>query len=574
MAALDTLARAGTGRAFADLDADAQQRLIARWASSRAPHGALLRGLGSALSLAHLDRGEVRSQLAPPRERPRVAEPPPRGVHDAIDWPDGEPIECDVVVVGTGAGGAVIGAALAERGHAVVHVEEGRFHPRTELGGPALDAHARLYAPSALALGNVQVPIFSGRLLGGSTAINTGSCHRTPAWAHARWAELAGDAAMERSAFEPFYEAIERALRTAPCTARLAGPIASVFERGCAAIGASHGPVLRNAPDCEAGGFCDFGCQRGARRSVDVSFIPRALARGAVVLTRARVERVIVEGVRARGVVAVDARGRSLSIRARAVVLAAGALRTPSLLSRIDRLSSLRSIGAHLRIQPSAAIAGVMPERIDPLSHVPQGWASDDLLAAGVLIVAANPDPSLAPSVLGQLGRALSESLATLDRTAVLGVLAADLESEGRIVASVANHPIALYRLTPRDRARLTQGISRAAQILRAAGATRLMPVSTRPRVLDGARAWRDYESNELPEDDLRLVSFHPMGTCRMASDPSRGVIDSDHRVFGIDQLFVADASALPGPLGVNPQVTIMAAALRAADAVERAIAS
>lgn len=573
VAALDLASRARTGRSFADLDARAQQRLLAIWARSRAPHGELLRAATGAVALAHLDRARVREHLAPPREAVAAAKGLPRGVCEATAWPDEDVIECDVVVVGTGAGGAVLGATLAERGHAVVFVEQGGWHARSALGGPALDAYARLYAPSALALGNVRIPIFSGRMVGGSTAINTGSCHRAPPWAHERWADLVGDVGLERSAFDPYYDEIERALAVAPCPEHLAGPIADVFRRGCEAIGATHGPVARNAPDCEAGGFCDFGCARGARRSVDVSFVPRALARGALVLTRARVERVVVEGRDARGVVARDTRGRALEIRARAVVLAAGALRTPALLARTDRLARLRTIGAHLRVQPSAGIAGVMPERMGAFSHVPQGWASDDLLGTGILVVAANPDPSVAAMVLGQVGAALSGALDAIDRTAVLGVLTADLESEGRLARALGDHPIALYRLTSGDRARIARGVARAGEILRCAGARRILPLTARPRVVDGERAWRDFERTELGSADLRLLSFHPMGTCRMASDPARGVVDLDHRVFGIERLFVVDASAIPGPLGVNPQLTIMAAALRAAGAVEREIA-
>src|SRR5690606_32438903 len=116
-----------------------------------------------------------------------------------------------------------------------------------------------------------------------------------------------------------------------------------------------------------------------------------------------------------------DRDGRAIEIRARAVVLAAGALRTPRLLSRIERLRGMRAIGAHLRIQPSAGIAGVLHERIAPFRHVPQGWASDDLLGRGILVVAAQPDASLAASVLGRSGRPLAEALDAVDHTAFLG---------------------------------------------------------------------------------------------------------------------------------------------------------
>ncbi|UJR84123.1 GMC family oxidoreductase N-terminal domain-containing protein [Sandaracinus amylolyticus] len=571
VAALDVLARARHARGFADLDRASQRSLVDAWSGSRSPAGVIARALASVTGLAHLDRSSVRACVGPARERPVIDERPPRGISDASEWPDLEPIDCDVVVVGTGAGGAALGTTLARRGLAVVFVEEGTWRPRRALGGPALDAHRRLYAPTAWAIGNVRVPIFSGRTLGGSTAINTGSCFRAPRWAHARWAELAGSSELELEQLAPYYDDAERALGVAPCSRALAGPIADVIARGCDALSASHGPVARNAPDCEAGGFCDFGCARGARRSTDVSFLPSALARGALVLTAARAERVILEGRHARGLVVRDRAGREIVIRARAVVLAAGALRTPRLLARIDRLRRMRALGAHLRIQPSAGIAGVLSERIEPFRHVPQGWASDDLIGRGIMVLAAQPDPSLAASVLGSAGGALTEAMDAIDHTAFLGVLAADLESEGRLrLDAPGGHPIASYVLARDDRVRLARGVARAGEILRAAGAKRIVPLVERSRVLDGARAWRAYEQGALWDDPLRLVSFHPMGTCRMASDPSLGVIDLDHHVWGLEDLFVVDASAIPGPLGVNPQVAIVAMALRAAECVER----
>jgi choline dehydrogenase-like flavoprotein len=65
---------------------------------------------------------------------------------------------------------------------------------------------------------------------------------------------------------------------------------------------------------------------------------------------------------------------------------------------------------------------------------------------------------------------------------------------------------------------------------------------------------------------DWLCTAFHPLGTCRMATGPSAGVIDATHQVFGAPGLYVMDGSAVPGPPAVNPQVTIMALATRAAD--------
>jgi choline dehydrogenase-like flavoprotein len=65
---------------------------------------------------------------------------------------------------------------------------------------------------------------------------------------------------------------------------------------------------------------------------------------------------------------------------------------------------------------------------------------------------------------------------------------------------------------------------------------------------------------------DWLLTAFHPLGTCRMATSAARGVVSPDHEVFGLPGLYIADGSVVPSSVGVNPQVTIMAMATRAAD--------
>ncbi len=570
--ALDLSARARTGRSFADLDRARQQALLEAWASG-GPIGPVASLVGMIVNLAHLDRPPIRAALESRAREPRPVadEAAPRGIIDATELPEDE-MECDVVVVGTGAGGAVAGTELAQRGHAVVFIEAGPYRGRAAFGGAALEAYGSLYAKAAIAIGDPPIPIMSGSLVGGSTAINTGTCFRPPDWAHARWVAQAGDPALSLDALAADYDAVERTLDVVPCTRGLAGPIADVLGRGCEALGLPHGPTRRNARGCDAQGFCDFGCARGARRSVDLAYLPAALARGAVVLTGASAEHVIMEGGRAVGVRARTRTGRSISVRGRAVLLAAGALRTPGVLGRSALARPLPALGRHLRLQPSAGIVGVMKERIDGFSRVAQGWASDGLLAAGILIVAAQHDASLAATVLGLTGERLQSALDEAPHAASLGVLAADLDSEGTIAAVWSGHPVVRYRLSREDRRRLEQGLASAARVLHTAGASRLVPLVDGAQVFDGARGYRALVGGGLAGRRMRLVSFHPMGTARMARRARDGVVDAEHRVFGARGLYVVDASAIPGPLGVNPQLAIMAMARRASRVVDAEI--
>jgi choline dehydrogenase-like flavoprotein len=127
--------------------------------------------------------------------------------------------------------------------------------------------------------------------------------------------------------------------------------------------------------------------------------------------------------------------------------------------------------------------------------------------------------------------------------------------------------PIVRYTMTPEDVVRLKRGIELSMEMLIAAGARRLYPGvvgagSLAPRELD------DFRRREIPASDIPMVSYHPLGTCQMGTDPKSSVVGLDHQAHDLPGLFVVDGSAVRGPLGVNPQLTIMAVAARAADQI------
>lgn len=562
---VDAACRLTHGRGIADLDRRAQQRALARLRRV-GPLSAVLDASHLLFGLAHFDRPDVRARLPTIEPSPARPERSPwtERVLRAADLE--EDLECDALVIGTGAGGAVVGAELAARGHAVVFVEEGPLRGRDELGGGAVHAHRRLYRPPAFAVGNAAVPILSGRLVGGSTAINTGTCFRPPDAVLDGWADALGTEALRPDAIAPFVDRVEARLGVREVEPALVGPVLDVVTRGFGALGASVERVRRNAEGCEGRGFCDFGCPRGARRSVDQAYLPGAVARGALVVAEAPVERLLREGDRITGAV-IEGSGRRL--HARAVVLAAGALETPHLLWRSGLGGA--ALGANLSIQPSAGIAALMPEPVRAARQVPQGWCSRALEAEGTLIVGAQPDATLAPLVLAARGEALAAVLERFEHLAMAGVLVADA-ARGRLVLGPRRARLAGYRLAEEDRRRLHRGLVLAGEAFVAAGARALLPGVRSFARLDSA-ADRARFADSIPRaSELLLTSFHPMGTCRIGREPASSVVDLDHRVHGTRGLFVADGSVLPGPLGVNPQITIMALATRAAEAIDAAL--
>jgi choline dehydrogenase-like flavoprotein len=410
------------------------------------------------------------------------------------------------------------------------------------------------------------MPIFMGRLVGGSTAVNGGTCFRTPEWVLDRWCEELGTDALSPAAMTPHFERVERFLEVAPSPREVIGPIADFVARGCDALGWSHFPVQRNAPGCDGKGFCDLGCRTDARKGTNLSYVPAALGRGALLLTGACVERVLLEGDRrATGVEARTATGKTIRVRARSVVLAGGAIPTPLLLLKQGLAEKSGQVGRNLSLHPSTGWAAVAEERIHGPGHIPQGYGCDEFLREGILMLAAQPDYNVGGLIFPFAGQRLMEAVDRLEQMASFGILIRDESANGRVWRDVGGLPAVTYTVGQEDVRRMHDAMVRAGEMALAAGARRLYPFVVGHPPLDGAADLEAFRRERPGPSDFVWTSYHPLGTCRMGRDARTSVIGADHAVHGVESLYIVDGSAVRGPLGVNPQITIMALATRAA---------
>jgi choline dehydrogenase-like flavoprotein len=564
--ALDAGARLRTGRPFHALSAARQQALLRKWERDplfRAP----LSVVASVYKIVHFDAPHVQRALGA-RPKPPLPVTEPRWthqVHAGESWTGGD-VECEVVVIGTGAGGAVVGHELAARGHAVVFVEEGQLYHRHSFDGSTVRAYERFYRP-AFAVGNASFPIFLGRMVGGSTAVNGGTAFRTPSWVLDRWCEETNSDALSPGRMAPYFDRVEAHLGVGPSSVRHVGPIAELMQRGCDALGWKHGLLLRNAPGCEASGFCHVGCRSDARKSTNLSYVPPALERGALLFTGLRAEQVLLENGRATGIEGVAPNGNRVRVRARAVILAGGTISTPLLLLRQGLANSSGQVGRNLTVHPSALVNAIFDEDVCGFDHIPQGYGSEQFLEEGLLLVAAQASHNALPATFPSTGQRLMEPLAQLRHVAAVGPLVADATRKGRVWREVRGVPVARYTLSPADIAQLKRGLDLSMQMLIAAGARRLYPGvmgmgALTPGQLD------QFRKTELSASHFVMASYHPLGTCHMGTDPRTSVLGMDHQAHDVPGLFVVDGSSVRGPLGVNPQLTIMAIAARAADQI------
>lgn len=560
---LDAAAYARRGRRFQALGALAQDQLLRQFEQDPV--------LGKALALISLVYKLVHFDEPPRQGLPVVSSIEDgrwmRQMHRGDAWEEGD-VECDVVVIGSGAGGAVVGRELAGRGLAVVFIEEGEYHRRQDFDGSAVRAHQRFYRP-VFSVGNAVIPIMMGRMVGGSTAINGGTSFRTPPWILERWCEELGTDDFAPDEMRRHFERVEAVLDVRPARREVIGPIADVMARGCEALGWSHLPIPRNAPDCDGSGFCDFGCPSGARRSADVAYLPPALDGGAILFNATKVERILVENGRATGVLARAKGGREIRVRARAVVLAAGSIPTPMLLLEQGLCNRSEQVGRNLSLHPSCGFSALFEEEIRGHGHIPQGYACDEFLREGMLLTAAQPTHNIAALLFPFTGRRLMATLDRMDHLASFALLLHDSTRNGRVWGrDIAGFPAITYNVARADVERMHLAMVRTGEMCLAAGAKELYPVMISCPLLSGRQEFDAFRRMKPTAADYVWLSYHPLGTCKMGVDPQTSVVGIDHQTHDVAGLFVVDGSTVPGPLGVNPQLTIMAMATRAAEKI------
>jgi choline dehydrogenase-like flavoprotein len=363
---------------------------------------------------------------------------------------------------------------------------------------------------------------------------------------------------------EPEFESLERDLLVEPVDPATAGRNAELCRAGAEALGASNGPIARNAGDVACCGTCPNGCRLDAKQAVHVSELPRAAAAGCVIRAGVRVESVTVENGRATGVRARLDGGQRYEVRARAVALAAGAVGTPELLLPQGIANSSDQIGRNLRIHPACWVGARFDEPVRGWDGVMQSWYVDEWRDRGLFLEATFTPLAFGAHWLPGTGDAFSSRVRDYGNLAVIGVHLSERGSHGRVRAGRGGLRVG-YRLTDDDVEEIRYGIARAADIHFAAGAVEVYPQLAGLQVVGRSEGSAPIERARLRARDLRLEAFHPMGTARMGSDRSKSVVAPTGESHDVEGLYIVDASIFPTSLKVNPMITIMACARRIA---------
>jgi choline dehydrogenase-like flavoprotein len=462
------------------------------------------------------------------------------------------PSSADVLVVGSGAGGAPTAALLAESGLDVVVVDEGALVREGDAVPFSLDQMERQYRAGGVtaALGRPPLAYAEGCCAGGGTEINSGLYRRPPDEVLERWRrQYALD--LDLAELYAICDEVEEELtvRTLPGAAT---PASDRLRLGAHRLGWNHGEIPR--------WIAYDGGGRPRRRSMTETYLPRATTAGARLAVGQRVDRLLVErraGVAvATAAIASDRAGATSRIRFGTVIVCGGAIQTPALLQR----SGLgRRLGATLAAHPTVKLAARFDDEVNVPDDVPVHQVTE--FAPDLSFGGSASSPALVALSLSDHWSLFGDAVEAW-RQISLYYAAITSEGRGRVIAVPGwRDPIVTYRLTRRDRDLLGRGLARLALVLLEAGATAVYPAFRGAPIV---RSRRDLAAmtGTFAARDASLMTVHLCSTVPMSGD-GRGATDGCGRLHGTANVYVNDASLLPDAPGVNPQASVMAIAIR-----------
>jgi choline dehydrogenase-like flavoprotein len=164
-------------------------------------------------------------------------------------------------------------------------------------------------------------------------------------------------------------------------------------------------------------------------------------------------------------------------------------------------------------------------------------------------------------------GRRYMDLMEQYPQLATFGFMIQD-ESRGEVRAGPGGAPIVLYNLNERDTRLMQRGFETLCEVFQAAGARRVLPLLPGHDEVNTPAELAALRKSRVRPSDLEVTAYHPLGTCRVGEDEA-SCLGPDHELRDAKGVYVCDGSAVPSSLGVNPQMTIMALALRAAEIVD-----
>jgi choline dehydrogenase-like flavoprotein len=499
-------------------------------------------------------------------------------------------LACDILIIGSGAAGGVLAATLAERtSKKIVVAEKGGWYGSESFDQREWDMRVLYAEEGRRTTMDGGVPVRGGECVGGGTTVNFALCFDPIEAVWNRWRHNYGLAgfSFDPNAGDYGIAGLNMPSALAEVRSRINVHRAAddeindnnrVLERGCTALGLAAKRFELNMRGCVRSGFCAEGCTYGAKQGTLVTYMADALAHGVQLVHHCDIERLVFEKGRA---VATEGRvsrtkpgshpnsvpaGR-IEIDAKLIIVASGAVATPTLLQRSRHPDPHGRIGRGLVIHPSLPIIGIMEHPQTNYRGIPGTIYSDAFVAShGFYFESLFGQPVYGSLVLPGIGEEHFDVWREMPRLVGFGaMLLDDVDEANRVVWSAADgNPRIHYQLTDGDRKRLRIAAQRGVEVMFAAGAKSvLLPSSerigplARPRFRNASEAQYCSDLKFEPHRTV-ITSAHAQASTKMGEDEQRTTTNSRGESRAVRNLIVCDSSSFPTSCGANPMLSIM----------------
>ncbi len=475
-------------------------------------------------------------------------------------------IDCDVCIIGSGAGGATVAARLCEAGKDVVLLESGHYDTQADFNMDEGVAFQRRYQEQGLrSTADLGITVLQGKGVGGSTTINWTSCFRTPQRILDLWRDRFGVSSLSSDVLAPHFDRVEQRLNIQQWQESLINPNNQVLSRGAAKLGWSAHTLRRNVKGCMDSGYCGMGCPANAKQGMLLTHIPDALGNGLRLYANTQAIRLEQSNDK---VVAVHARFNDQTdfvVRPKVVISSCGAINGPALLLRSD-INDHGRVGKRTFLHPVVGLASLFETPVKGWYGAPQSVSSHQFIdrgpdKIGFFFEAAPTHPILAATAASNFGKVQQAFMAQLSHTSFLIALHVDgvlpNDDGGTVSLSRQGKVLLDYPIGDSLRESFKESMKRGAELTLASGAKMVQSLH-----FPGVQIKNTSDIDKL--DDVSYGSLHhgiftahQMGGLCMGNDPAQSVVNDHLQHHRLSNLFVVDGSVFPTSLGVNPSQSI-----------------
>lgn len=589
-----TLLLAGRATAFPDLPVKDRESILRNWQTSSIPIyrqaylGFALLSLNTLLKCSDLVGHAIGYPLTDPEveNKERFADDSKKSYpYRFVNVTDNMQLEFDVVIIGSGSGGGVVAHTLSKAGYSVIVLEKAHHYPAEDLTLREGDAQSKFYeCEGALVAEDASIVILAGTAFGGGSLINWSASLRPQHYVREEWARKFG---LPYFLSDDYRDSLDYVCDRMGVSTKAVkhNALNQVLIDGSRKLGYHVDEIPQNtnghSHEC---GYCTFGCKFNEKQGGTVTWLKDAAENGAQFIQDCHVKRVIIKGGKAIGAEC-EVNGKKLIVKGSKIICSGGSINTPALLLR-SKLPN-KNVGKNLHLHPCAFVNGVFDKPMYPwkgsiMTAISNARENRDGKHYGAKLEIVSAHPGLLGSVMPwKDSRSHKELLLKYNHCVPMLVICRDRDG-GRVIIDENGAPRVEYSLSSYDAASILEGTISACEILLVQGAREI--TVTHPGVdtyvaKDGHlgfsdpawQAWIATVRKAGVKSGLGVFgSAHQMASCSMGATPKTSVCDEQGRVWGVKNLYIADASAMPTASGVNPMITTMSIAHTVAKMIVR----